>query len=329
MLFFPLSVCLPVAALAALLEAFWGYPQALVTAIGHPVMWVGALIGKLDTALNLPVYSETKRRWLGVLALVLIVLLPLWLTGVVLREGYALLPAPAMLVLQAIATTTLVAQKSLWTHVVAVGKGLRQDGLAGGRRAVSQIVGRDTSALDESGIVRAALESLAENFSDGIVAPLFWAALFGLPGAVFYKCINTADSMIGHLTPKHAAFGMAAANLDDWVNLPASRLAALCLVLAGPAGTRRQAWQAVRQDAPRHRSPNAGWPEAALAGVLGLRLAGPRVYAGVTVQDSWMGNGSPHATREDLDRGLVVYRRACAILILLLLCAALLSMIEA
>lgn len=322
MLFFPLSICLPVAALAAVLEAQWGYPQILVRKIGHPVMWVGALISRLDTALNLPHFSQTKRRWLGVLALALIVLIPLWVTGLVLQAGYAVLPAWAMLVVQAVATTALVAQRSLWVHVAAVGQGLRRGGLAGGRQAVSQIVGRDTSALTEAGIVRAALESLAENFSDGVVAPLFWAALFGLPGAVFYKAVNTADSMIGHLTPKHAAFGMAAAKLDDVINLPASRLAALCLVLAAPLANRKHAWRAVWRDAPKHRSPNAGWPEAAMAGALGLRLAGPRIYGGVKVEDSWMGHGTANATLTDLERGLALYRRACGFLIGLLLCAA-------
>ena len=328
MLFFPLSISLPVAALAAVLEATWGYPHILVRTLGHPVMWVGALINRLDTALNLPRFSDTKRRWAGGVALALIVLVPVGVTELVLQAGYAVLPASAMLVVQAVATTTLVAQKSLWVHVAAVGQGLRHGGLAGGRQAVSQIVGRDTSALTEAGIVRAALESLAENFSDGIVAPLFWAALFGLPGAVFYKAVNTADSMIGHLTPKYGAFGMAVARLDDVINLPASRLAAVCLVLAAPARNRKQAWQAVWRDAPKHRSPNAGWPEAAMAGALGLRLAGPRLYAGIEVHDSWMGQGTPNATVTDLDRGLAVYRRACAILIGLLLCAAALFIIR-
>ncbi len=326
---FPLSVTLPVAALAAVLEATCGYPPALLAAIGHPVMWIGALIDRLDTALNRPEFSERKRRWMGVLALILIAGVPVWITGAVLDVGYRFLPAPVMLGLQAVATCTLVAQKSLWEHVRAVGTGLRQNGLTGGRQAVGQIVGRDTAALDEAGIVRAALESLAENFSDGIVAPLLWAAVFGLPGAVFYKAVNTADSMIGHLTPRHAAFGMAAAKLDDAINLPASRLAALCLILAAPAQSRAAAREAVRRDAPRHRSPNAGWPEAAMAGALGLRLAGPRLYKGVQVEDAWMGAGTPNATVTDLDRGLVLYRRACLILMGALLVGTLLFMIPA
>lgn len=326
---FPLSVTFPVAALSAVLEAACGYPPALLPAIGHPVMWIGALIDMLDTALNRPDFSEQKRRMMGILALILIIGVPLWMTEAVLDLGSRVLPAPLMLGVQAVAACTLVAQKSLWEHVRAVGTGLRQGGLAGGRQAVAQIVGRDTAALDEAGIVRAALESLAENFSDGVVAPLFWTALFGLPGAVFYKAVNTADSMIGHLTPRHAAFGWAAAKLDDVVNLPASRLAALCLILAAPAERRAAARAAVRRDAPRHRSPNAGWPEAAMAGALRLRLAGPRLYKGMRVDDAWMGDGTPDATVTDLDRGLVLYRRACLILVGVLLVGALLFMIPA
>lgn len=329
MLFFPLFITLPVAAAAAILEGLWGYPVALLKTIGHPVMWIGALIDRLDTTLNRPEHTEHARRLLGLIALLLIILIPLVFTNVLLHIGYALLPGSVMTGVQAVLTTAFIAQKSLWTHVRAVGIGLRRNGLAGGRQAVSQIVGRDTSVLDEAGIVRAALESLAENFSDGVVAPLFWAALFGLPGAVFYKAVNTADSMIGHLTPRHAAFGMAAAKLDDLINLPASRLAAFCLICAAPSATRRQARNAVGRDAAAHRSPNAGWPEAAMAGALGLRLAGPRIYSGVTVDDAWMGHGTPDATIEDLDRGLVLYRRACGMLVALLLTASVLAMIEA
>jgi adenosylcobinamide-phosphate synthase len=183
---------------------------------------------------------------------------------------------------------------------------------------VSHIVGRDTQALDEAGIARAAIESLAENFSDGVVAPAFWLAAAGLAGGVVYKAINTADSMIGHRTPRHAAFGRAAARLDDLVNLPASRLSGLLLVAAAamtsgasPAG----AWRTLRRDAPRHRSPNAGYPEAAMAGALGLTLAGPRVYGGIEVADALMGDGRRRAVPADIRAALSLYIRADAILI--------------
>jgi adenosylcobinamide-phosphate synthase len=204
----------------------------------------------------------------------------------------------------------------LFQHVRAVADGLEQGGLEAGRRAVAMIVGRDTEILDEAGVVRAATESLAENFSDGVVAPAVWCALGGLPGMVFYKAVNTADSMVGHRSARHAAFGWAAARLDDVVNLPASRLAALWIVLAAgitPGADAAAAMRAVWRDARHHRSPNAGWPEAAMAGALGLRLAGPRVYGARMVEDGWMGDGRADANPADLRRALALYRAACGL----------------
>jgi adenosylcobinamide-phosphate synthase len=211
----------------------------------------------------------------------------------------------------------MLAQRSLHRHVKAVATGLRSGGLAAGREAVAHIVGRNPQSLDEAGICRAAIESLAENFSDGVVAPALWIGVGGLPGGALYKAVNTADSMIGHRTPRHEAFGWAAARLDDLLNLPASRLSAVLMVGAAALmrGTSpRAAWAAVQRDAGRHRSPNAGWPEAAMAGALGLRLAGPRIYGVVPVPDAWMGNGRPEATPDDIFRALALYRRACLLL---------------
>ena len=226
------------------------------------------------------------------------------------------LPSAAGFVVLSLSASSLLASRSLHDHVRAVADGLAEHGLAGGREAVTKIVGRNPASLDEAGVVRAAIESLAENFSDGVVAPSVWGALLGLPGMAGYKAVNTADSMIGHRTPRHAAFGWAAARLDDLVNLPASRLAALWLILAA-AVTRgvsaRAAGRAVWRDAGKHRSPNAGWPEAAMAGALGLRLAGPRVYGATRIEDAWMGEGRSEATPADLARALRLYRRACAI----------------
>ena len=205
---------------------------------------------------------------------------------------------------------------------------LEQDGLDGGRRAVSQIVGRDPDALDEAGVARAAIESLAENFSDGVVAPVFWLAVGGLAGGVAYKAINTADSMIGHRTPRHSDFGFAAAKLDDLVNLPASRLSRAA-DRSGRAHDQqgcvahRARGRAVWRDARHHRSPNAGWPEAAMAGALGLALAGPRVYGGVMVDDATMGDGRRDANAQDIRAALKLYRRADAILIALVAALAL------
>ena len=216
----------------------------------------------------------------------------------------------------AVGASSLFAQRSLHAHVRAVADALEAGGLPAGRRAVSHIVGRDPERLDEAGVVRAAIESLAENFSDGVVAPAFWGALLGLPGMVAYKAINTADSMIGHRTPRHRHFGWASARLDDAINLPASRLSAFWLVLASasaPGCDPAEAWRTVRADARRHRSPNAGWPEAAMAGALGVRLSGPRSYGGLPVEESYIGRGPSYGTPRDLRRALSLYRRACAV----------------
>jgi adenosylcobinamide-phosphate synthase len=308
-------MAVPLALCALVVEAIVGYPDALVRAIGHPVTWMGALISLLDRALNRESAGPMARRAAGVLAVIVLV-------GVVAGVAIAIERVVGLLpfgfILIAILASTLIAQRSLHDHVARVAAALDHDGVAGGRAAVSHIVGRDTAQLDEAGIARAAIESLAENFADGVVAPVLWMAIAGLPAAAAYKAINTADSMIGHRTPRHEAFGWAAARLDDLVNLPASRLTALLIVGAAamtPDASAAEAWRAVWRDAKHHRSPNAGYPEAAMAGALGLALAGPRVYAGVTVDDALMGNGRRDAAAADIRVALALYRRADALLI--------------
>jgi adenosylcobinamide-phosphate synthase len=312
---FELSVTLTF--LALLIEALVGYPDRLVGAIGHPVTWIGALIARLDAGLNHTGASPRARRFAGVVSLAIVVVVAAAAAAIVER---ALSLLSLGMLLTALAASTLIAQRSLYAHVAAVATALERDGLAAGRAAVGKIVGRDPQALDEAGVARAAIESLAENFSDGIVATAFWMALAGLLGGAAYKAGNTADSMIGHRTARHEAFGWAAARLDDLVNLPASRLAALLIVGAAALGGRAaagEAWRAVVRDAGRHRSPNAGYPEAAFAGALGLALAGPRVYGGVTVEDAVMGQGRREATAADIRAALALYRRADALLIAL------------
>jgi adenosylcobinamide-phosphate synthase len=302
-------------ALAALLvEAAIGYPAVVYRAIGHPVTWVGALITALDARMNVPAHTAVRRRVLGVVALT--VLLVVTAAAAEASQRVLAFTLPGSLLLPLVASS-LLAQRSLDDHVRAVADALERDGLRAGRVAVSMIVGRDPEALDEAGVARAAIESLAENFSDGVVAPAFWMAVAGLPGAAVYKAANTADSMIGHRTPRHGAFGWAAARFDDVVNLPASRLAALLLILAAPSP--HGAARAVLSDAHRHRSPNAGWPEAAMAGALGLGLAGPRVYDGVLVDDAFMGNGSRDAAAADIRRALSLVRTARVALWVMLL----------
>ena len=303
---------------ALVIEAIAGYPQALVRIIGHPVMWMGALVTVLDRALNRESLPPAARRAAGVLAVIVLIAV---VGGVAFAFARIVGFAPFGLALIVILASTLLAQRSLHGHVARVADALDHDGLAAGRAAVSHIVGRDTATLDEAGVARAAIESLAENFSDGVVATALWMAVAGLPGAAAYKAINTADSMIGHRTPRHEAFGWAAARLDDLVNLPASRLTALLIVLAAaatPGASAAEARRAIWRDAAHHRSPNAGHPEAAMAGALGLALAGPRIYDGVLVEDAFMGHGRREATAADIRAALTLYRRADAILLGLL-----------
>jgi adenosylcobinamide-phosphate synthase len=300
-----------------MIELCAGYPQALWRAIGHPVTWIGRLIAALDRLLNRDAADARRRRYAGILAILLLLAIVGSITFVVERE---LLRLPFGLVVVAVIASTLIAQRSLHQHVADVVTALEQGGVIAGRTAVAKIVGRDPQTLDAAGIARAAIESLAENFADGVVAPVFWMAIAGLPGAALYKAINTADSMIGHRTPRHEAFGWAAARLDDLVNLPASRLSALLLVAAAMLSKNASAaaaWRAVLRDAARHRSPNAGYPEAAMAGALGLSLAGPRVYGGVKIDDATMGDGRRDATAADIRQALTLYQYADAILIAL------------
>jgi adenosylcobinamide-phosphate synthase len=310
------------ALIAMLIELGLGYPQRVLRTIGHPVSWIGRLIDALDRRLNRETDGAGKRQAAGIVAVVVV----LAIVGMIafLAER-ALLRLPFGILITGLLASTLIAQRSLHRHVANVAVALEREGIEAGRNAVARIVGRDTASLDEAAIARAAIESLAENFSDGVVAPVFWMAIAGLPGAALYKAINTADSMIGHRTPRHAAFGWAAARLDDLVNLPASRLSALLLIVAAALSKKTSAgsaWRAVRRDAPRHRSPNAGYPEAAMAGALGLALAGPRAYGGVPVEDATMGDGHRKADAADIRRALTLYRAADALLLALLALSA-------
>ena len=218
---------------------------------------------------------------------------------------------------EAFAIAVLVAQRSLFDHVAAVSSALLHGGLASGRAAVRHIVGRDPFSLDGPGVARAAIESLAENFSDGVVAPAFWYVVAGLPGLFAYKMANTLDSMIGHKSERYRAFGWAAARLDDLLNLVPAPLSGLLLAAAALFDRDSSAWAAARimlRDGRKHHSPNAGWPEAAMAGALGLMLAGPRHYLDGVVEDPFLGDGTPIATVTDIGRALRLYFRACLIL---------------
>jgi adenosylcobinamide-phosphate synthase len=300
--------------LAALLDAAFGDPDWLYRAVPHPVVLMGRVVGWTDRRFNDARAPEQDRKRNGIIAAAL-------LTAGALALGWALDEFLRQSwiggLIEAVLASTLIAQRSLHDHVAAVARALVKDGLAAGRAAVAKIVGRDTVGLDEAGVSRAALESLAENLSDGVTAPLFWGLLLGLPGLIAYKAINTADSMIGHRTPRHQSFGWAAARFDDLLNwIPARLCGGIVTVAANFVGgaDSARAWQAIWRDASKHRSPNAGWPEAAFAGALGFALAGPRRYHGVEEVDAaYMGaGGRADLTAADIRQGLKLFIAACA-----------------
>jgi adenosylcobinamide-phosphate synthase len=307
----------PHAALASLVEKFVGYPDGLFKSFGHPVQWIGALISWLDSSLNTKPDDELEGLLRGGFAVVLLLAataFPAYMLQDILN-GFA-----GGWIINALIATTFIAQKSMRDHVVDVEHALSSS-VVEGRTAVAKIVGRDTTELDESGVTKAALESLAENTADGIVAPVFWYALLGLPGLAAYKAINTADSMIGHKSDRHLFFGFCAAKLDDLINLPASRLTAVFFAAAAALSninTGKRALNAAWTDAVKHRSPNAGWPEAAMAGALGLRFGGPRHYEDGMIDLPWMGDGREAMTRIDISAGLKIYDRALWIMLGLL-----------
>lgn len=286
-----------IALIALLIDAAIGWPDALYRRMGHPVTWLGRLIAALDTRWNRGMHRVLRGTGASLVviaaatlpALALQAFLGPWLAGFL--------------------AWPLVASRSLHDHVRAVAQPLLAGDLAAARQATAMIVGRDVSRAEPAALARAATESLAENASDGVIAPLFWAAVAGLPGIAAYKAINTLDSMIGHRTARHEDFGRFAARLDDVANWIPARLTAMLIALAG-GGT---AWTVAWQDARRHRSPNAGWPEAAMAGALGVRLSGPRVYAARVANEPWLNATAPDPTPADLERALATYRRATMI----------------
>ena len=314
--------------LALVLDRVVGDPDRLWRRVPHPVVLFGRAIGLMDRLFNDKRLSADTKRFNGAAGIAVLLAASIFL-GFVLHRLFAPLGIVGALV-EIVIVAVFLAQKSLHDHVRAVSAGLRQGGLDGGRRAVSMIVGRDPTTLDEPAVCRAGIESLAENFSDGVVAPAFWYALFGLPGLFAYKMLNTADSMIGHKNTKYLDFGWASARLDDLANWPPARLSILFIAAGawaakGRAAARLAIGTALR-DAGLHRSPNSGWPEAAMAGALGIGLAGPRIYGGARVDEPMMNaSGRTVATLADIDLSLRIFSFACAALAASVLLAALLS----
>lgn len=292
--------------LAALgLEAALGYPRWLYRLVRHPVVWIGGLIALFERSLNPPQMPFDARRVLGVGTVIAICIIA---GGAGWAVAAAPLPAALGSVLVVVIGTSGLAQRSLYDHVAVVAAALRKDDLSAARLKVGRIVGRDTAGLDADGVAQAAIESLAESFSDGVVAPAFWFLIGGLPGLFIYKAVNTADSMIGHREERWRAFGWASARLDDLLNLVPARLAGALIAIAGRGG-----WRTMLRDAGKHASPNAGWPEAAMAGALDRKLGGPATYDREVLQRPTLGDG-PTPTASDLDRALRLYIIACGLL---------------
>lgn len=299
--------------LAMGIEAYVGEAAFIFKHIKHPVALIGSLIAFFDDKLNRPKRPEMDRALRGAFVVLFMITLAaaigvgvMWLT----------LHVSGGWVLECTLLVCLLAGRGLYNAVARVARGLELDGLAGGRDAVRHIVGRDPNSLDAPGVARAAIESLAENFSDAVAAPVFWYVLLGIPGILVYKTVNTLDSMIGHKTAKYRAFGFTAARLDDALNAIPSRLSALIFAMAAlfvPTANPGGAIKTAMRDAGKHRSFNAGWPEAAMAGALGIALAGPRTYAGEIVNDHWMGDGRARTTHKDIQRALYLYGVACLI----------------
>ncbi len=296
-------------ALALALDLALGWPTALYARLGHPVGGFARVIALCAQVGNRPRWSAARRRVMGVVTVLVLLAVAIGVAGALQTLATWLAGRWAWIVIGLLAWPGL-ALRSLHDHVRPVALALARDDLAGARRAVAMIVGRDTTTLDRAGVARAAIESLAESFCDGVAAPLFWLVVAGLPGLWAYKAINTADSLIGHREAPWGPFGWAAARLDDALNLLPARLGAVLLCLAGGGG-----WAVLWRDRGRHASPNAGWTEAAMAGALGLRLAGPLSYDGVAVTKDWIGQGRTAADARDVARALRLYRRACALLI--------------
>jgi adenosylcobinamide-phosphate synthase len=305
---------------ALLLDAAMGDPDWLWRRLPHPVVLMGQLIGWLDRTLNRGA-SDCAKRLAGIVALVS-VMAASGLAAVALH--WLCVQHPFGAAVEVLAVSILIAQRSLYDHVRRVYAAFGEGGLAVAREAVSHVVGRDPQALDTSGICRAAIETTAENFSDGVVAPAFWYLVAGLPGIAMYKAVNTADSMIGHRSSRYMAFGWAAARLDDVLNFLPARLSGAFSVLASPliGGSIGNAWRIMLRDAHLHRSPNAGWPEAATAGALRVAIAGPRVYATGPVFDPYVNDeGRKDLHPKDIADTLRLFVAACAVQ--WMLCAAL------
>jgi adenosylcobinamide-phosphate synthase len=298
--------------IALALDALLGDPPWLFRIIPHPVRIIGVLIDRIETKINREKRNQMDRAFRGFGLLLFMLTFSI---GIGLGVQHLSATTRFGWLLELFLVFSLLAQRGLFDAVRAVALALKKEGLAGGRKAVSQIVGRDVERLDAHGVSRAAIESCVENFGDGVVAPIFWYVLFGLPGMLAYKTVNTLDSMVGHKSERFRAFGSTSARLDDVLNFIPARLAGLLLILAAffvPTARPFRGLKVMLRDSRKHRSPNAGWPEAATAGALGLALSGPRAYAEGASSEPWLGEEfTAKAEEKDIRRALYLFAVAC------------------
>lgn len=300
--------------LALILDWYFGEPVALWSRLPHPIVLFGKAVSFIDKRFNHVKDKPESQYKKGAISISFLLFSALmgaflleWLIGFLWVFGFFI---------ELFIVFVLLAQKSLADHVEAVAEGLKDDGLKGGRKAVAMIVGRDPSSLDKQGVSRAAIESLAENFSDGVVAPAFWYAVFGLPGIIVYKMINTADSMIAYRNEKYLWFGRVAAQIDDLANWLPARLSAILIALGAGmlngVNAFRNAMIVALRDSGLHRSPNAGWPEAAMAGGADIALGGPRIYPEETVQQAYLNSAGKHDLGvKDIKQAIQIFALAC------------------
>ena len=311
-----MSFCLSIL-IALCIDRLIGWPNFLFRRFSHPVVGIGHLISFFERHLNKTTWSTSLRRTTGFLTLLFL------MVGFAILGFFILLlipEGPLGVLVTSLLVWPFIAAKSLANHVEAVAEPLVTHDLKAARHAVSMIVGRNSNNLDSNDIARAALESLAENTSDGVTAPLFWGVLLGFPGVLIYKFVNTADSMIGYKSERYRDFGWASARIDDLVNYIPARLTSFMYAVIS-----RNTLRVLRitfRDASQHRSPNAGWPETSVAASIGVKLSGPRIYEGVKTNDPWLNNDGRDPTGSDLFSGLKLFDRFLwAITFSLLICS--------
>lgn len=310
------------------LDLVFGDPHALP----HPIRLIGTLIAGLEKKLlKLQMRDEKKEFYKGILLVVLVLFSTGAVAALVLVEAYWLHPV-AGIVIESVMTYQILATKCLKDESMKVYQSLNEQGLEAGRVAVSMIVGRDTNVLDETGVVKAAVETVAENTSDGVIAPMLYTALGGPVLGFVYKAVNTMDSMVGYKNDKYLYFGRAAAKLDDVVNFIPARISAYLMIAAayigGKAFDGKQAYRIYKRDRRNHASPNSAQTESVCAGALGIQLAGDASYFGKVVKKPYIGDAHRAVEREDIVRvnrlmyvTAVISEVLCLVIMFVLNCA--------